>query len=128
MTPSLRTLAATLALLAAAPALGQDRAAPENGDEAPHLEQLPPPQPTPTATDRPGRVAESAVGRAGQRQTPVETLPALQPMSRISNRIANRVQSRIRNRIDRYYDPQANTTSPFVVAGERARTTKSGGR
>lgn len=128
MTSPLRILAVALALLATAPAFGQDRTVPGDADEPPRLEQMPAPQPTEAAPDEPGRVAESAVGRAGQRQTPAQTLPALQPMSRISNRIANRVQSRLRNRIDRNYDPQANTTSPFEVAGDKARTTRSGGR
>jgi hypothetical protein len=43
-------------------------------------------------------------------------------MVRINNRIANRVQSCLRARIDRNYDPQANASSPFDVAGEEART------
>ncbi len=43
------------------------------------------------------------------------------PLKRNDNRIQNRVQSRIRNRIDRYYDPQANATSPFKVASDQGR-------
>ena len=69
-----------------------------------------------------GRVAGSAVGEAGQRQTRDQAVANIDPLDRIDSRIPNRVQSRIRNRIDRYYDPRANTTSPFVVAGEQART------
>lgn len=42
-------------------------------------------------------------------------------LTRIDSRIQNRVESRIRSRIDRNYDPQANTTSPFKVAGDQIR-------
>lgn len=70
-----------------------------------------------------GETAKSAVGRTGQRQTLEQAAPNIEPMGRIDNRIANRVQSRVRNRIDRYYDPQANAASPFVIAGEQARAT-----
>lgn len=69
-----------------------------------------------------GRVAASAVGEAGQRQTKEQGVTGIEPMARIDNRIQNRVQSRIRNRIDRYYDPKANAASPFTVAGDQART------
>ena len=68
------------------------------------------------------RVADSAVGEAGQRQNKEHGVAGIQPMARIDNRISNRVQSRLRNRLDRYYDPQANAVSPFVVAGDQART------
>ncbi|MDR6789706.1 hypothetical protein J2Y58_003081 [Sphingomonas sp. BE138] len=66
-----------------------------------------------------GQNAETIAGRAGERVT--EDRLTANPLMRLNNRIANRVQSRIRNRIDRYYDPQANVTSPFVVAGEQTR-------
>lgn len=71
-----------------------------------------------------GRVAESAVGQAGQRQTAARTQAQIQaePMARINSRIPNRVQSRIRNRIDRNYNPQANATSPFEVAADQVQT------
>lgn len=69
----------------------------------------------------PGRAAESAVGEVGQRQTRGGTQADIEPMSRINSRIANRVQNRIRNRIDRYYNPQANATSPFEVAADQAQ-------
>jgi hypothetical protein len=72
---------------------------------------------------RPGRVAETAVGEAGQRQTTAEVLA--DPMARINTRIPNRVQSRIRNRLDRYYDPQANATSPFEAAADQVQTAGS---
>lgn len=70
-----------------------------------------------------GRTADSAAGRIGQRQSRESTTTAIngEPLARIGNRIANRVQSRIRNRIDQNYDPRANATSPFVVAGDRVR-------
>lgn len=45
--------------------------------------------------------------------------PPMPTAGRIDDRIANRVQARIRNRIDRYYAPQANAASPFVIAGEQ---------
>lgn len=71
--------------------------------------------------EQPQEVAESAIGKVGQRQTREMTQTHVEPMSRINNRIANRVQNRIRNRLDRYYDPQANATSPYAVAAEQAR-------
>lgn len=101
----------TLCLLAT-PALGQvaDRSEPP---------------PATTVPIQSGRVADSTVGRVGQRQTRQEAAPNVQPLARISGRINNRVQSRIRNRIDRNYNPQANATSPFEVAADRARTGRS---
>ncbi len=72
----------------------------------------------------PGQTATSTAGRAGQRRTREQIAQdaGIEPMGRINGRIQNRVQSRIRNRIDRYYDPQANATSPFAVAGDQLRT------
>jgi hypothetical protein len=80
------------------------------------------PQSSSTRPTRPGRVAQSGVGEAGQRQTRDQT-QGIAPMARISNRIQNRVQSRIRSRIDRDYDPQAKATSPFEAAEDQARNT-----
>jgi hypothetical protein len=79
--------------------------------------------PSPMIETRQGDTAGSSVGRAGQRQSREEAaqLIGIKPMGRISGRIENRVQSRIRNRIDRYYDPQANATSPFAVADDQVR-------
>lgn len=74
---------------------------------------------------QPGRLAETAVGELGQRQTAEQAAANIKPMSRINNRIPNRVQNRIRNRIDRHYDPQANTTSPFEVAADQAEDANS---
>lgn len=71
---------------------------------------------------------DSAVGRAGQRQTR-DTAAAkigIKPMARIASRIQSRVRTRIRNRIDRDYDPRATTTDPFAVAEDQAeRSTRS---
>ncbi|OYZ78992.1 MAG: hypothetical protein B7Y12_09155 [Rhizobiales bacterium 24-66-13] len=69
---------------------------------------------------RSGQVAESAVGQVGQRQTASNSQANIEPMARLNNRIPNRVQNRIRNRIDRFYDPTANTASPFEVAAEQS--------
>lgn len=71
-----------------------------------------------------GQTATSTVGQTGQRQTRDQLAQdaGIEPLARIDSRIRNRAETRIRNRIDRYYDPQANTTSPFVVAGDQART------
>jgi hypothetical protein len=71
-----------------------------------------------------GQVPKSVVGQAGQRQTPEHTQTNVAPMARINTRISNRVQNRVRNRIDRFYDPLANSSSPFEVAADKARKTK----
>lgn len=70
----------------------------------------------------PGRVARSTAGEVGSRQTHQQTALGFEPLSRIDSRVQNRVQSRIRNRIDRYYDPRANTETPFASASDQART------
>jgi len=82
-------------------------------------------QQTPLDTNQVGRTAQSAAGQVGQRQTrdAAAAQAGIKPMARISSRIQNRVQNRIRNRIDRNYDPQVNTTDPFMVAEDQARTT-----
>jgi hypothetical protein len=67
-----------------------------------------------------GRTANVGGGRVGERQAQQANSPNIDPLRRIESRIQNRVQNRIRNRIDRYYDPQANTRSPFEVAREQA--------
>jgi hypothetical protein len=105
-------LLSSLCLLAATPAVGQIADRPERS-------------PATTAPIQGGHVADSTVGRVGQRQTRQEAAPNVQPLARVSGRINNRVQSRIRNRIDRNYNPQANATSPFEVAADRARTGRS---
>lgn len=63
----------------------------------------------------------AAVGRVGQRQTRDEAAPNIEPVGRVESRISNRVQSRLRNRIDRFYDPQGNASSPFIVASDQVR-------
>lgn len=77
-----------------------------------------------SADGRVWRTGDVGSGQTGQRQTrdQVAQDAGIEPMRRIGSRIQNRAQTRIRNRIDRYYDPQANATSPFVVAGDQART------
>jgi hypothetical protein len=125
MTAIGRALLVAVALTLAAPALAQRGPTPgSEGDaaEAQEEQQQPSRQPSRLAPVEAGRVAKSAVGSAGQRQTRADAAPNIEPMSRITNRINNRVQSRIRNRIDRHYDPQANAASPFKVAEDEART------
>lgn len=76
----------------------------------------------PAQTSQVGRVAGSANGQAGQRQTPDQAAAeGIAVIGRVDGRIQNRVQSRIRNRIDRYYSPQANADAPFTVASDQAR-------
>lgn len=107
-------LIAALAVCAAAsPARGQST---DGITVDPTLNDLPPPQSAlPMAPE--GQVAESAAGQAGLRQTR-DQVDGIDPLARINNRIQNRVQTRVRNRIDRNYDPVANATSPFDVAGQ----------
>lgn len=71
------------------------------------------------------RVTDTVNGRAGQRLTRTQATDGIEVTGRIAARVQNRVQSRIRNRIDRYYSPQANAASPFVIAGEQARAAGS---
>lgn len=111
-----------LGVSVAAPAFAQNRGALPEPEDWQQQQQQAPAQTPQTRPAEAGHVADSAVGRVGQRQTR-QDMPNLQPMGRISNRINNRVQSRIRNRIDRNYDPQANATSPFAVAEEQTRST-----
>jgi hypothetical protein len=81
-----------------------------------------------TAQDvRTGRVAQSSVGRAGERE-PREGLAGVTPAARIQNRIQNRVPARLATRIDRYYSPQSGATSSFAAAEDRARMTGMGGK
>lgn len=112
---------ATLALLAAPPpAPAQQRGAARDEEDS----AMPAPPPTtgtrPTGDGSRGQVAGSAAGRAGQRRTRLDVTGVV-ATARIDTRVANRVQARLRNRIDRYFDPQANATSPFKVAGEQTQ-------
>lgn len=115
---SARLAVAALALaLAATAALAQTRqpAAPEPEESDQALPKLS--RPTADASKASGRSEKLATAhRLGG-----DLAPGLAPTGRLVTRIANRVQSRLRNRIDRYYDPQANALSPFVVAGETTR-------
>ncbi len=122
-------LSIVLALAAAtSPASAQLRSLQStSGAAATEDEDQPPAQPqqrqTPLETNPGGRTARAAAGQVGQRQTRETTAQQAgsEPMARIASRVQNRVQNRIRNRIDRYYDPRANATDPFVVAGDQAR-------
>lgn len=112
----------------AAPAASQLRSslgvtsAVDGQDEGQPLPQQQQPQ-TPLETNPSGSTARSSVGQVGQRQTRDTTAQqaGIKPAARVANRVQNRVQNRIRNRIDRYYEPRANATDPFVVAGEQVR-------
>lgn len=106
MIPTMRSILLLTLLMYVVPAVAQDR------------DQAPPPLPE----TRQGETARSAAGQVGLRQSreQVGADSGLEPMGRINGRIQNRVQARVRNRIDRYYDPRANATSPFVVASEQA--------
>lgn len=119
------------AALTAAPAMAQVRLAPTTtatteaqDDEQPVIQQQQQQQ-TPLQTNQAGRPAQSSAGQVGQRQTrdTAAAQAGIKPMARIASRIQNRVQNRLRTRIDRNYDPQANTTDPFAVAEDQARTT-----
>ena len=70
---------------------------------------------------RAGSTADAGVGQIGQRQERGQAAATIKPLGRLDTRIANRVQNRIRNRIDRNYDPLANATSPFRVAGDQVQ-------
>jgi len=112
---------ATSPVIAQVRSSGATSAAGSQNDEQPVVQQR---QQTPLEANPTGRIAQSAAGQVGQRQTRDRAAQqaGVKPMARIANRIQNRVQNRIRNRIDRNYDPQANATDPFVVAEDQART------
>lgn len=111
-------------LLAAVPVTAQDRGDRiQQYDEFDRQQPQPPRQVQSRADEQTGRTVDTGGGEVGQRQTRLQAAPNITPLGRIPTRIANRVQNRIRNRIDRYYDPQANATSPFRAADDRARTT-----
>ncbi|WP_055785711.1 MULTISPECIES: hypothetical protein [unclassified Sphingomonas] len=113
----MRSILPLALLLCAIPAVAQDRGVDTQDQPAPIQQQTLP-------ETRQGETARSAAGQAGQRQSREQIAQdaGIEPMGRINGRVQNRVQSRIRNRIDRYYDPQANATSPFAVAGDQARS------
>lgn len=128
-------LSVALCLLVAVPVDAQVRAssadqASTDQDDYPLLQQQERPEPQqPQATrgiQNSGRVADSAVGIVGQRQTREQMGSYASPMGRIASRIPNRVQNRIRNRIDPSYDPQANAASPFLTAEDQARLASRG--
>lgn len=124
-------LSVALYLLVAVPVDAQVRAssadqASVDQDDYSLLQQQQQPEQQPTRSiQSSGRVADSAVGIVGQRQTR-EQMGYASPMGRIASRIPNRVQNRIRNRIDPSYDPQANAASPFLTAEDQARIASRG--
>lgn len=82
-------------------------------------EDAPPPEPVLREDSLPvGAAATPVVGQRKTRELLAQEA-AVKPMARINSRIQNRVQSRIRNRIDKYYDPQANSSTPFQVAADQ---------
>lgn len=111
-------VAVLLLIFIATPIEAQDRYPDDREDQS-----LPINRPVPQIYQ--GETARSTAGQAGLRQTRerVAEDAGIKPMARINGRLQSRVQSRIRNRIDRYYDPQANATSPFKVASDQARVT-----
>ncbi len=70
-----------------------------------------------------GGTGHSVVDTVGQRQNrdQIAANAGVKPMARVNGRVQNRIQARIRNRIDRYYDPQANSLSPFEAASDQNR-------
>ena len=124
-------LSVALYLLVAVPVDAQVRAssadqASVDQDDFSLVQQQQQPEQQPTRSiQNSGRVADSAVGIVGQRQTR-EQMGYASPMERIASRIPNRVQNRIRNRIDPSYDPQANAASPFLTAEDQARIASRG--
>ncbi len=78
-------------------------------------------QPSQQADDptQQGRVADSAVGKVGERQRQIDN-PNTQPLARIDSRIQNRVASRLTTRIDRYSRTITGTTA-FSEAAEDSR-------
>lgn len=94
--------------------------------QALHLSASPATDMQDTSATPTGRTAKTMTGQVGERQSKEEAamVAGIKPMGRVPSRIQNRVQSRIRNRIDRYYDPNANSISPFAVAADQARVGK----
>lgn len=114
------------ALLAASPAVAQTGQPGYSIDLSTPSQARPPDDTGPR--QKAGSVATSSVGTVGQRQEESQGVANIEPVARLDTRIANRVQSRIRNRIDRYYDPEANATSPFKVAADQAADTNQADR
>lgn len=72
----------------------------------------------------PRQSTETVTEETGKRRGNNE-VTGIDPLARLGSRIPNRVQNRLRNRIDRYFDPRANATSPFVIAKEEAENSRS---
>lgn len=96
------------------PAAAQSGYQNDSQSETTVVQQLPPEAPQ-------GETARSVDVAVGQRQNrdQIAANAGVKPMARINGRVQNRIQARIRNRIDRYYDPQANSLSPFKVASDQ---------
>jgi hypothetical protein len=109
-------LAAVLATAAIAPAVAQAQAQ----STEPTITTVPASSSEPTTTVA-GRNAIVAGSQVGQRVAGGRGAQAIEPHARLQTRVQNRVQNRLRNRVDRYYDPTANTTSPYEVAREEAQ-------
>jgi hypothetical protein len=69
-----------------------------------------------------GKNPPSAFGTVARRETREEAAARINPLAAVDGRVQNRVQNRLRTRIDRFYNPQANSLSPFTVAEEGVRT------
>jgi hypothetical protein len=68
-----------------------------------------------------GRVAPSAVGEVGRRQTPGQPELNIAPLVRIGNRIQNRIQSRLRTRIDRSHEQDLNPLVSLKKAEDQVK-------
>ena len=106
---------------------------PKEADDADR--PLPPPVPLPRTSLRKGdgpapqqgKIANSAVGRAGERQAPTSLL-AIAPTARLQTRIASRVRLRLANRVDQNYSAEASPTASFAAADEQLRRSNRLGR
>lgn len=128
MTKSVATVIGLSLLLVVSPAAAQVRStsdasvgSDEQGEDQTELQ--PRHLDAPLQTNPSGRTARSSIGQVGERQTrdQASQVWGIAPMARITSRVQNRVQNRVRNRIDRYYNPRAKATDPFVIAGDQAR-------
>jgi hypothetical protein len=72
-------------------------------------------------SQRLARLPQASVGTVGERLDEDDAPKIVRPLAAVASRVQNRVQSRLRNRIDRFYDPQANAQSPFIIAADEAR-------
>ena len=113
---------AALSLVLSSAAIAQDRGLSIESETQQAAENVPVAPSSSTPVISQGRAANAGNGQVGQRQSRADAAPSALPLDRVQGRIASRVQNRLRNRIDRFYDPQANAMTPFLVAGDRIRT------